>query len=96
MRRYVLAAATALTVLIAGALAPQSAHAMTLTTSAGIANAVDTTSLAQDVAYICRRVRVCGPYGCGWRRSCGYVGGPYYGPRRFYGGPRWRGGYRRW
>jgi hypothetical protein len=86
MRRIILAAAATLAVLVAGSLAPGRANAMTVSTPAGIAAAVDATSLAQDVAYVCRRVWRCGPYGCGWRRSCFYTGGPgYYGRRGYYG-----------
>jgi hypothetical protein len=99
MRRFILAAAATLAVLVAGSLAPGRADAMTVSTPAGIAAAVEATSLAQDVAYVCRRVWRCGPYGCGWRRACyygggrGYYGRGYYGGRRYYGG---RGYYRRW
>lgn len=87
MRRIVLATAATLALLVAGSLAPGRAEAMTISTPAGIAAAVDATGLAQDVAYVCRRVWRCGPYGCGWRRSCWWTGGP-----RYYGrGPYWRG-----
>ena len=89
MRSLALAFATTAAVLAGGALAP--AQAMAISTPAGIAAAVDTTSLAQDVAYVCNRVWRCGPYGCGWRRACFWTGGPRY--RGYYGyGPRrhWR------
>jgi len=81
-----LALATAVAMLAAGSLAP--AQAMTVSTPAGIAAAVDTTSLAQDVAYVCNRVWRCGPYGCGWRRACFWTGGPRY-YRRWHRGRRW-------
>ena len=90
MRSLALAFATTAAILAGGALAP--AHAMAISTPAGIAAAVDTTSLAQDVAYICRPVRRCGPGGCWVRRSCFWTGGGYgwrrgYGYRRgYYGG----------
>jgi hypothetical protein len=71
---------------------PDRADAMTMSTPAGIAAAVDSTSLAQDVAYYCRRVWRCGPYGCGWRRICGWTGPRYYG--RYYYGRPYRYGYR--
>ena len=90
MRRTTLALSATLAVLAAGALTPTTASAMTLSSPAAIAAAVDDTSLAQDVAYICNRVWRCGPYGCGWRRSCFWTGGGY-GYRR-----GWRRGYRRW
>jgi hypothetical protein len=82
MRRILLAMSATAAVLAAASLAPTSASAMALSSPAAIGAAIDTGSLAQDVAYVCRRVRVCGPYGCGWRRSC------------FWTGPRYR--YRHW
>lgn len=97
MRRIILATAAALALLAAGSLAPTRAEAMTVSTPAGIAAAVDTTSLAQDVAYVCNRVWRCGPYGCGWRRVCYHTGPRYY--RGYgYGYRRHHGyyGYRRW
>lgn len=101
MRRIVLATAATFALLAAGALAPGRAEAMTISTPAGIAAAVDATGHTQDVAYVCRRVWRCGPYGCGWRRACWWTGGPgyYYGGRpywrhRYYGGYRHR--YYRW
>jgi hypothetical protein len=92
MRRFILSVAAAVAIMAAGALAPDRAEAMALSTPAGIQAAIDDTSLAQDVAYVCRRVWRCGPYGCGWRRSCYWTGPRYYGPRRHY---RQRY-YRRW
>jgi hypothetical protein len=91
MRRIVLAAAATLALLVAGSFAPNRAEAITVTTSTGLAAALEGGNLAQDVAYVCRRVHRCGPYGCGWRRVCWwtgggpyyYGGGPYYG-RRYY------------
>lgn len=93
MRRTVLATAATVTVLAGAALMPQNAEAMSLPAQGGIAAAVQTNSLAQDVAYVCRRVWRCGPYGCGWRRSCYWTrpyryGRPYYYRRHYY--------YRRW
>ena len=88
MRRTTLAISTTLAVLAAGALLPSSANAMTISTPAAVAAAVDETSLAQDVAYVCNRFWRCGPYGCGWRRSCYWTGG--YGYRRGWGYRRWR------
>ncbi len=91
MRRIVLATAATLALLVAGSFAPNRAEAMTVTTPTGLAAALEGSNLAQDVAYVCRRVHRCGPYGCGWRRVCWwtgggpyyYGGGPYYG-RRYY------------
>lgn len=84
MRRTILAIAATLAVLAAGSLAPDRAEAMTVSTPAGIQAAINGTSLAQDVAYVCRRVWRCGPYGCGWRRYC-YRTGPHpYWRHRYY------------
>jgi len=83
MRPIALATAATLAILAASSFVPNRAEAMTITTPAGIGTALDGTNLAQDVAYVCRRVWRCGPYGCGWRRACWWTGGgPYY-----YGGP---------
>ena len=96
MRRMILAAAASLAVLAAGTLAPGRADAMAISTPAGIRAAVDSTSLAQDAAYVCSRV-----WGYrGWRRSC-YWTGPRYSARPYwrspYWGYRWRRHYaRRW
>ena len=65
MRKTLLALCAAVTVFAAGALTTGTASAITLSSPAGIAAAIDDTSLAENVAYVCRRVRVCGPYGCG-------------------------------
>lgn len=89
MRRYILSVAAALSLLTAGSLLPGRADAMTLTTPAAIRAAIDDTSLAQDVAYVCRRVWRCGYYGCGWRRRCWWTGRRYW-----YGRPYWR--HRHW
>jgi hypothetical protein len=94
MRRIVLALAATLAILVAGSLAPNRAEAMAVSTPAGIAAAVDAAGLAQDVAYVCRRVWRCGPYGCGWRRACWWSGPRYYGPRRYYRHRYYR--YRHW
>lgn len=89
MRTYLLALFAAAAVIVSGAILPGPANAMALSTPAGIAAAADSTSLAENVAYVCRRVRVCGPYGCTWRRQC-YHTRPYR-PHRSY---RYR--YHRW
>ena len=99
MRRFILSIAAAAAVMAAGALAPNRAEALTISAPAGIADAVGQNSLLQDVAYVCRRVWRCGPYGCGWRRHCyhtyggyGYYGRPYYRGHRYgyYGRPYYR------
>lgn len=53
---------------------------------------IQSASPVQDVQYACRRVRVCGPYGCTWRRQCWENPG-YYGGYGYYRGP-YRGYYR--
>jgi hypothetical protein len=84
MRRIALATAATLAILAGGSFVPNRAEAMTITAPAGIRAALDGTNLAQDVAYICRRVWRCGPYGCGWRRGCWWTGGgPYYHGGRY-------------
>jgi len=89
MRRIVLATAATLVLLVAGSFAPNRAEAMTVTTPSGLMAAIDGTNLAENIAYVCRRVWRCGPYGCGWRRACWWTGGgPYYG---YYGGPYYYG-----
>jgi hypothetical protein len=92
MRRTILAAAATAAVLAGAALMPQTAEAMTVPPPAGIATAVEGNTIVQDVAYVCRRVWRCGPYGCGWRRACYWTG-----PRRYWG-PRYyhRHYWRRW
>ena len=65
MRRIVLAAAATLALLVAGSFVPNRAEAMTVTTPSGLMAAIDGTNLAENIAYVCRRVWRCGPYGCG-------------------------------
>ena len=93
MRKLFLVCATAAAMLVAGALSAPRAEAMPLSSgAAGLNTTLAEGGLMQDVAYVCRRVWRCGPYGCGWRRSCWWSGPRYYGPL-YYGG--WRGGYYR-
>jgi hypothetical protein len=49
MRRKTLALVTTVAIMAVGSLAPNAAQAMTLSTPAAIAAAVDTTNLTQDV-----------------------------------------------
>ena len=92
MRRILLSAAAAFALLTAGAMLPGRAEAMTLAAPVGMHEAIGDVSLAQDVAYVCRRVWRCGYYGCGWRRACYWGPGPYYGYGYGYR-PYWRRGY---
>lgn len=93
MSRTILAAVATVVVMAGAALMPQRAEAMTLPAPAGIAAAAESNNLARDVAYVCRRVWRCGPYGCGWRRSCYYTRPHYVRPYRYY---RRHYYYRRW
>jgi len=86
-------------VLLSGLFAIPSAQAMTAPIPAGLAAVVQETSPIEDVALVCRRVQVCGPNGCGWRRQCRETGGGYgygggYGGGYGYGGGGGR--YRTW
>ena len=83
MTRTVLAAAATLAILAGAALMPQSAEAMPAAPS-GLTTAVPASTLTQDVAYVCRRVWRCGPYGCGWRRACFWTGPRHYWGARYY------------
>ena len=89
MRRIVLICAATAAIVTAGALAPSGATAMPVTTSAALGATLADTSLAEPVAYACRRVWRCGPYGCGWRQACGWRPGyysyGYYRPHRHWG-----------
>ncbi|HVX92390.1 MAG TPA: hypothetical protein VG985_04125 [Xanthobacteraceae bacterium] len=94
MRKHLLAIAAVFTLLGAGSLAPGRAEAMPLAAPSAARQAIESTNLADRVAYVCRRFWGCGYYGCGWRRSCywtpgyyGYYG--YYGPYRPWGYHRW-------
>jgi len=94
MRHTAIMLSMTLGILAASSLAPTQADAMTFSTPSAIQAAVDDSSLAKDVAYICRRAWRCGYWGCGWRRACFWSGPRYYG-RRWYNGRRWYRG-RRW
>ena len=78
MRRIVLMTAATLAILAAGSITNR-ADAMTVAVPASIAKTIYRSNLAQDVAYVCRRVWRCGgPWGCGWRRVCWWTGPRYY------------------
>jgi hypothetical protein len=70
MPRISLIIAVTLTVITGSLLAPVPASAMTLPAPTGLQATLDGTNFTQDVAYVCRHVWRCGPYGCGWRRVC--------------------------
>ena len=93
MRRMMLSAAAALALLAAAAFLPNRAEAMTIAAPVGLQAAIG-DRLAEDAAYLCRRVWRCGYYGCGWRRACYWGPGPYYGygyaPRPYWRHHYWR------
>jgi hypothetical protein len=103
MRSIKIAALVTLLAL-GGLLAGSRAEALPLSGAPAIGTAAEQGSLLQDVAYVCRRLWRCGPYGCGWRRACywtpgpvayAYPYGPYWGGYSWYWGrPSWRGGWR--
>jgi hypothetical protein len=90
MRRLMVTSIVLAVVLLSGLFAIPSAQAMTAPIPVGLAAVIDKASSVEDVAYVCRRVRRCGPDGCGWQRRCwqtdpGY-GGYYRGYGGYYGG----------
>ena len=62
MRKLLLAGAAGAALFTAGLAAPSAANAMPL------APLASGPGLADNVAYFCRPVWRCGPYGCGWTR----------------------------
>lgn len=66
MRKIFLTAAAIAGFAACGALLPNSASAMTISTPAAVQHAVDGKSVAEQVRYVCSRVWT----GWGWRRSC--------------------------
>jgi hypothetical protein len=89
-KRIVTSMVFAATMLIGQFLIP-SAHAITGSNLIGLAK-VETANPVEDVAYVCRRVRRCGPYGCGWRRECWETGPGYgYGRGNYGGWNTWNG-----
>ena len=82
MRKTLVAAAVA-TILSAGAFLTSGANAMTTAAPAGIRLATEGLNQAEQVRYVCWRVRRAG----GWRRVCQWR--PNYAYRvapRYYGG----------
>jgi hypothetical protein len=96
MRKYLLTAALLAGCAAAGSLLPGNAAAMTISTPAALAKAVDNSNVSE-VRYVCRRVWS----RWGWRRSCfwrpgyAYYGYPPYGYYR-YGYPYRHHYYRRY
>jgi hypothetical protein len=91
MQKLFLSSAAGIVLAVTGFFAAPAVQAMTTPLSSGITSAIQDASLIQNVELVCRRVRRCGPYGCGWRRQCWDAGPRYYGgygyaPRRGYYG----------
>ena len=91
MRRLIVTSIVLTVIALTGLFAIPSVQAMTVPTPVGLAAVIDNANPVEDVAYVCRRVRRCGPYGCGWRRQC-WQTGPGYG----YGGGYYGGGWNTW
>jgi hypothetical protein len=94
MRRLIVTSIVLAVISLAGLLVIASAQAMTAPIPIGLAGVIDKASSVEDVAYVCRRVRRCGPNGCVWRRECrntgpGYGGGYYGGYGYNPCGPGW-------
>jgi hypothetical protein len=93
MRRLLVTNIILAVVFLSGLFVIPNAQAMTSPIPAGLAPAIQHANPVNEVQYVCRRVRRCGPNGCFWRRVCGdYYGGydrGYYGRgygRGYYGG----------
>jgi hypothetical protein len=103
MRKIFLRLALIAGFMAGGSLLSSRAEAAPIASPAAVQDALK-GSMAEQVRYVCQRVWRCGPYGCGWRRSCWYrpnyygygYGYRYYAPRRYYYGYRHRGPYRRY
>jgi len=97
MRKILLTGALIAGFFAAGALAPGSANAMTITTPAAAAKAVADQGNLEQVRYVCRRVwtRWGWRQSCRWRPNYGYYGGYYgYGYRPYAYRPYGYYGYR--
>jgi hypothetical protein len=99
MRKTLVAAAVA-AIVSAGAFLTSGANAMTLTAPAGLRVATEGVSPAEQVRYVCYRVRRGGVWrrACSWRPNYAYRAAPYYygGYRPYgygYGGGYYGGGY---
>lgn len=87
MRKFFLMAALIGGFAAAGSLAPSQANAMTISTPSAVQQAVGESTMAEQVAYVCYRVRRCGYNGCFYRRVCDWR--PNYGYRRHWRHRRW-------
>ena len=82
MRKIFLMAALVAGFAAAGSLAPGQANAMTMSTPSAVQQALGEGTIAEQVAYVCRRVRRCGYRGCYVTRQC-YHRPSYYGRRHY-------------
>jgi hypothetical protein len=80
MKKFAMAIVAAAAIVGAGSLMPTQASAMTVPAQAGLAAAAGEVSMADSVAYVCRRVW----NGYGWRRACYYRPGGYGYYRPYY------------
>jgi hypothetical protein len=96
MRRWIVSCIVLVGVSLAGLQMMPAAEAFTAPVSPGLAPAIQQGNLVENIQYVCRRVRRCGPNGCFWRRVCSGGGPGYYeGYGRGYQGG-YQGGYRTW
>ena len=91
MRSLMVSSIVLAVVCLSGLFAIPSVQAMTVPSPVGLAPAIQQANPLDEVQYVCRRVRRCGPNGCFWRRVCSGYGEGYY---RGYGGGYY-GGYGR-
>jgi hypothetical protein len=87
MRKMFLTAAMIAGFAAAGSLMPSQANAMAISSPAAVQQALGEGSMAEQVRYVCYRVRHCGWRGCHWRRSCHWRPGHHW---------RWRHRHHRW
>ena len=96
MRGTLIATAVA-TIVSAGAFLASGASAMTLTTPSGLRAATEGVTTAEQVRYVCYRVRRGGVWRrvCSWRPNRVVYSSPYYygGYRPYYYRPYVYGGY---
>jgi hypothetical protein len=77
MRRLMVTSIILAVVFLSGRFTIPSAQAMTAPNPVGLAPAIQQANPVDEVQYVCRRVRRCGPNGCFWRRVCRGYGEGY-------------------
>ena len=83
MRKIFLMAALIAGFAAAGSLVPSQANAMTISTPSAVQQALGEGTIAEQVRYVCYRVRRCGWRGCHWRRVCDWRPNRYWGRRHY-------------